>query len=225
MIGNKIGTNSEVKLNEAKNFGNFEYQYGDFSMMTDHEGKFRFTHVPPGTRWLIRLIPTHDTSRMWSHYTPVDVQPGKVTKVTVGGTGRAVIGKVEPDDRARIVNWRSQGFSMNTVMKKPPTNLRTAEEYRAWNNSPEMRAAIEAQRHYAVIFADDGTFRVDDVPAGKYEVNFYFNEPRNGGVNGSGGQIGTIRHEFEVPEMSGGRSDEPFDLGTLVLKTTRVAAR
>jgi hypothetical protein len=225
MIGNKVGTNCEVKLNEAKNFGSLEYQYGDFSMMTDHEGKFRFTHVPPGARWLIRLIPTHDSSRMWSHYTPVDIQPGKVTKVTVGGTGRAVIGKVVPDDLTRIINWRSQGFSMNSVIPKPNSSYRTAEEYRAWNNSPEVRAATEKQRHYAVTFADDGTFRVDDVPAGKYEVNFYFNEPRNGNQNGSGSQIGNVRHEFEISEMSGGRSDEPFDLGTLVLKTTRVASR
>ena len=194
-------------------------------MYTDSEGKFRFTHVPPGRRWLVRLIQTGRNSRLWSHYLPVTVEPGRVTKLTAGGTGRPVIGKIQPDDAKRRIDWRGETYSLHSIGPKAPS-FRTPDEYRAWYDSPEAKAALENQRHYAVVFADDGTFRADDIPAGKYEVSLYFYEPRpdeNRFDNRVG--VGSVRQEFEIPEVGTGQHDEPFDLGTVPLRTTRVATR
>jgi hypothetical protein len=224
MVGSKPGPNLEVKLNDNRNGGmGFDYDYADFDMKTDSEGKFRFTHVPPGQRWLIRLIPIDDSSRAWSHQTPISIEPGKVTKVTMGGTGRAVIGKVVPDDPTRNVNWSSGSRSLGTLQPKPPP-FTTQEAYRAWSNSPEVKAASANYRYYGISFQSDGSFRADDIPAGKYELRLYFNEPRSRSSGSMGAQIGSITREFEIPAMAGGRSDEPLDLGTLTLVTRKTMA-
>jgi peroxiredoxin len=49
--------------------------------------------------------------------------------------------------------------------------------------------------------------------------------PAAGQQVGFGEPLATATHEFEVPEIPGGRSDEPLDIGTVELKTvTRLKA-
>ena len=61
--------------------------------------------------------------------------------------------------------------------------------------------------------APDGTFRVEDVPAGSWYLDAeIMSFPKEGGL---GKIMGAAGRTFIVPEMSGGRSDEPLDLGTL----------
>ena len=69
-----------------------------------------------------------------------------------------------------------------------------------------------------MIIKPDGTFRVDDVPAGAYSLSIRVHEPPTGQQGRPGDEVGRLSHEFEVPEMPGGRSDEPLDIGTLELK-------
>ena len=202
----------------------FDYDYGDFDIKTDSEGKFKFTHVPAGQRWLVRLVPIDESSRAWSHQTLVSVESGKTTKVTVGGTGRAVVGKVVPDDPTRIITWRSGNRSLGTLQPKAPP-YKTQEEYRLWSESAEVKAARENYRYYAITFANDGSFRADDIPPGKYEMRLSFNEPRSSSSPNMGPQIGSITREFEIPPIPGGRTDDPLDLGTLPLQTRRTMAK
>ena len=225
MVGSKRGVNLEIKLNDKRNGGmGFDYDYGDFDMKTDDEGKFKFTHVPAGPRWLVRLVPMDETSRAWSHQTPVIVEPGKTAKVTVGGTGRAVVGKVVPDDPTRVITWNSGNRSLVTLQPKAPP-YKTQEDYRLWSESPEVKTARENYRYYAITFADDGSFRADDIPPGKYEMRLSFNEPRSTSNGNMGPQIGSITREFEIPPIPGGRTDDPLDLGTLPLQTRRTMAK
>lgn len=220
-IGNQPATNAEVKVNESFDSGGLEYAYDDFDVKSDSAGRFRFTHVPPGARWIIRLIPTDESSRMWSHQTPVHVEPGQTATVTVGGTGRPVIGKVVADDPAQKIAWTSGNHSISKVQPNYPS-YRTAEEYQQWNRSAEGKALRANNRYYAIVFASDGTFRADDVPPGQYTINFHFTEPRVNDQPSSGASIGQVSgRQFEVGALPGGRSDEPLDLGTFTLKTNR----
>jgi hypothetical protein len=59
-----------------------------------------------------------------------------------------------------------------------------------------------------VEFVADGTFRIEDVPPGTYELKLR----RPGTLD----YAGTIRVTF--PDIPGGRSDRPLDLGTLTVQ-------
>jgi len=71
---------------------------------------------------------------------------------------------------------------------------------------------------YALNFKPDGTFRIEDVPGGKYTMRL---NVREGGGDGparfSAPTLAALNRDITVPEAPGGRSDEPFDLGTVEL--------
>ncbi len=61
----------------------------------------------------------------------------------------------------------------------------------------------------------DGRFRIEDVPPGRYQLRV-----RVFGVGGTGRgarriEVGQARMNVAVPEVPGGRSNEPIDLGTI----------
>jgi peroxiredoxin len=153
---------------------------------------------------------------MWSHLHPIEVKPGEVTPVTYGGIGRPVVGKVVASDPARKIEWQSGHHTLHTPMPKPPKGLKTQEEWQAWYETPAYKEARERYRYYAVRFASNGTFRIEDIPPGQYEIRFDFREPEEG-PGRMGKHIGSITKEFEVSEISGGVSDEPLDLGEMGL--------
>lgn len=74
-----------------------------------------------------------------------------------------------------------------------------------------------ASRKYALNFAEDGTFRIEDVPGGKYTLRVELREPGESMNRFSARPIAFIQQEIEVPESPGGRADEPYDLGTLTM--------
>jgi hypothetical protein len=224
-FGNRLATNEQIML-VPKVFGRNDLNYDSetFKRNTDDQGRFAFEYVPPGTRQLVCLIPMG--SRSWMHSNPqvIEVKAGEVTHVTYGGMGRAVIGKVVLSDPGRNLDWNQGYHSLYTRWPQPPKELNTPEERRAWSNSPEMKAARENARYYRPRFAADGSFRVEDVAAGAYDLQFNFTEPQ-GDTPGMGRPIGSLTKEVVVPEMPGGRSDEPLDLGELKLQLTEGAKR
>jgi hypothetical protein len=91
----------------------------------------------------------------------------------------------------------------------------------AWLKTEEGEAYSSAELSFDTNVRPDGRFRIEDVPAGKYRLQAYLNEPGRGvpGICGPG--VGSFDTEITVPEMPGGRSDEPIDLGTIELKPVR----
>jgi hypothetical protein len=66
--------------------------------------------------------------------------------------------------------------------------------------------------------AEDGTFRVEDVLPGQYQL--YFNATDNN--QGQGGeQVAMAQGEATVAEIPGGHTDEPQDVGTFELKAIK----
>jgi hypothetical protein len=61
------------------------------------------------------------------------------------------------------------------------------------------------------------------VEAGKYDLIFMINEPpRDPHQVGLGRDLlATARREVVVPEMAGGRSDEPLDIGTITVAVAK----
>jgi hypothetical protein len=170
-VGKQIGANEQVHLSVFNHFGSLEYDYRVFDAVTDRDGEFVFTCVPPGG-WVV----SH--KGMGDQFT---VKSGETNRITVGGTGRPVIGK----------------------LPLPPMVTNDAGSF-GW-------ASLDtAGRHLSDRMARDGTFRLDDVPAGTwtFEAEVLTNKT-GGGVR----LICTVGKTIIVPEMPGGRSDEPLDLG------------
>ena len=71
----------------------------------------------------------------------------------------------------------------------------------------------------AVGLAPDGSFRIDDLPAGDYRLVVKVNE--NDGGREPGPFARAIR-EFTIPPIAGGRSDDPRDLGLVRLEARSI---
>jgi len=201
--------------------------------VTDEHGQFVFPRVPPGKRSVQAPISKTDgDSWIMPLMAVYEVLPGKTAHVTLGGTGRPVIGQFAlPEGANQKVAWESGIGTLRTTPKidlprpKTPAALQglSREEgnkrFLEWYKTKEGKAYLEAGRKYGEALQKahgnrkargfyqfpvnaDGSFRVEDIPAGHYKLSIRLRG------------IGHFRHEFSVPEMVGGRSDKPLDLGT-----------
>jgi hypothetical protein len=105
-------------------------------------------------------------------------------------------------------------------MPIPPESPRlTDEQWTAWRDAlirtPQWEAYFEGTHMYAVTFQPDATFRIEDVPAGRYILEL----PFRGNAGGSQpARRAYARAEAVVPDMPGSRSDEPLDIGVVPLE-------
>ena len=83
------------------------------------------------------------------------------------------------------------------------------------------------QRTYVLLFNPDGSFRVNDVPPGMYELSVTPMEPPAPVKTAGGGTvfpafgtkaIGSVKMEIVVPETSDAHAETTVDLGTQYLK-------
>ncbi len=222
-IARKPAVNQSVMLTPGMGMGSeaLQYDFQQFQAATDSDGRFVIAKVPPGERLLVRLVKTDENSWMHSMNTPVTVKPGETTTVAMGGTGRSVIGRVIAPGVTNQIDWKRSGFSqISTKWPQPPRNLRTPEEFAKWNESDEFKAAAAKHRSFPLEFAEDGTFRADDVVPGNYDLNINVMEPSEGQNRGMGRPMGSLTQPVVVADVKG---DEPVDLGTLTLRVQRQA--
>ncbi|UCD50311.1 MAG: redoxin domain-containing protein, partial [Phycisphaerales bacterium] len=163
--------------------------------------------------------------------TPIQVLPVQTAHVSVGGQGRPVIGRFVPQPGySEPVYFGGGSRALYTVRPEGPTpdnykqmTKRQQQAWlRQWRETDEARAYYDAmwhdpqRRHYSFRIQDDGTFRIEDVIPGKYTLNVWLEEPL--GDQGPPEEIGGYSGTIEVPEMAEAYSDEPLDLGDLVVK-------
>ena len=140
---------------------------------TDLRGRFVFEAVPPGV-W--RLEP---------HHVQVHVQAGETTEVQLGGGGLRVIGKIAlksphlPDDLNRLQ------VALSTKWFPTPSPKRDQfESFQDYNNamnhwwseqsqfksSPAGRESRRNFRTYSANLQTDGTFSIEEVLPGTYDL-------------------------------------------------------
>jgi RNA polymerase sigma factor (sigma-70 family) len=161
---------------------------------TDGRGHFVFDRViplPPGTpnqlelKWRAPSAAGQRFAQFW-------VAPRQTLKVQLGGTGRPVIGRLNaPPGLPPFVGQ---------LVAQPPA-------------SQPARAIAWRPAIIPVVASADGSFRADDVPAGAYNLVLISAEAVRGApISEAAAQANT---QVIVPEMAGGRSDQPLDVGTL----------
>jgi RNA polymerase sigma factor (sigma-70 family) len=218
-IGNRPGAGEPVSLSyDQQGDTPKAIPWWSGEATTDPAGRFTLERVIPGAVHVGRIIPVKTTPTSTTLYggisTEVDIAPNMTTRVTIGGTGRPLIGKLTaPAEIAGQLDWIQSDNSL--IVKATPGN-RLSTALRKLGGS----GGRFARRSYSVILKADGSFRVEDVEAGSYDLIFVVDEPSRDprGFAHNSATLGSARREVTVPEMPGGRSDEPLDLGTIPLE-------
>lgn len=93
---------------------------------------------------------------------------------------------------------------------------------RAFYATEKGREYYFQNKRYALNFAQDGSFRVEDVPGGKYRLRVDLREGGEGPTRFSAPRIANLEKEFEVPDSPGGHTDEPFHLGKIEMQARKI---
>jgi hypothetical protein len=192
-VGNRDADNQSVRINSLISPTFPPDISATFSGKTDGQGRFVIEKVPPQEY----KVSSGDA------FSTVIVRAGQTASVTVGGMGRPVVGRfvmADPEAKVPPSGLRASLSRIRPSVRIPGTNDEAA--YRAWMESEEGRQFLLSAVNYQVQTSDDGSFRVEDVAAGKYELSI---------------TSANFRREVMVPEMPGGRSDEPLNLGIITL--------
>lgn len=89
------------------------------------------------------------------------------------------------------------------------------EQVRAFYQTEEGMKYFFAQRRFALNFSQDGSFRIEDVPGGKYNLRIELREGKGSPDRFSAPLIATFSKEIDVPEAPSGGLGEAMDLGTI----------
>jgi hypothetical protein len=204
--------------------------YHDLQAMTDKDGRFTFNRVPAGRASVSLQVKLTERTTSFSQTQQIEVTAGQTTEANIGGLGRPIIGRVNvPADLAAKIDWPAGQSSFFTKIANPPTpagwetmDPAAQQKWRAqFRQSPEGRAyeqQLAARKSFTMKVGPDGKFRTEDVPAGVYQVIVVLNGVSHNELRMGGPPLATATTEFTVPEISGGRSEEPLDIGVIEAK-------
>ena len=177
-------------------------QMWNYATVTDDKGNFEFKHVRSGEANLYRRFRFASTGDGWmtalSHKQRIQLLPGEIAEVKLGGEGRRVRGKLTvPEKNGDQIDWN---FAVVQIypMEKADSRLNTD--------------AI-----YAAPIKSDGTFEIVDVLPDDYslKVAVYAKDYRTSRL---WEPIATLQQPCEVADESG---DEIIDLGTFTVTTIK----
>lgn len=211
---------------------------------TGPDGQYDFDRVFPGKGYLSRSL-SHLVFEGAREVTsailvPLEFVAGKTIHLDLGRTGRPVIGKlVPPEKHQEKVTWQFASIDGYSFLDPPPgimaleelqkdpqkyltwyKNWKASERYATEKASFEKyevaheKMILESLRFRASV-APNGSFRIDDVPAGTYAMTVYFHSD-NPKIHPSPGHL--INYIFSVPPAEKNSEAKPIDLGTLTLK-------
>jgi len=228
MIGSQPGSNETIVLSKMP-----PLLSARLSTMTEAGGHFAIGRLPPG-EWRI----SHELKQRGrpirpplTQTTPIQVMPGKITQVRLGGAGRKVVGRVRMDEQAQRLDWKFCLVSLTAELPDLPVPSRdqfasdegyfTAKsEWTAHksgvNSSLAERESWRNLRQNQSVLEPDGSFTVDDVVPGAYKLRI---ESKSAGVVElrnllPSGSRDVMTWDLVVPEQSG-TDATPFDCGLL----------
>jgi uncharacterized GH25 family protein len=250
MVGDRAAPNEKIRLTTApapyhwhpRELPAFSIA---FTARTDANGNFAIESVPPMWMEAGYVLPFHNGigAPALTQTKRILIEPGKTAEVTLGGVGRAVVGRFEVEG-VDLVDWTGSIQSMeNIVAHDGPSDAamkslleklqktrgdRAAEKAyqderksfalaaRDYFASAKGAAALVASHHYFLQFGADGAFRVDDVPPGKYAITLRLLNPDPATINTRRWVVADFQTEITVPNGKG-----PLDLGTIKIQPNR----
>jgi RNA polymerase sigma factor (sigma-70 family) len=201
--------------------------YGGFDFATtDAEGRFAYEQVPPGD---VTLYVSTGPGQPLSYQTVAEVRAGETVQVQIGGHGRLITGRLAMSD-ATQVDWTAQLMTASLVtnlkrpaIQPPPDSHDFAGRLRLldfFDNSEDWRAFERSSGSFPLQVAADGSFTVQDVPPGPYQLSATLSDSPSSAqdlMQKLRRRIAaSVKADVIVPEASGDLI--PIDLGTFRLK-------
>ncbi|MBI3415427.1 MAG: sigma-70 family RNA polymerase sigma factor [Verrucomicrobia bacterium] len=210
---------------------------------TDAEGRFVFSTVPAGEWEVMREINKLPEGRAgirfpaYSHGVLLAVRIGETVTVTLGGEGRAIIGRaVAPESIADDV-WTENFVTLTLKLSTPnaveplkfealPSDgvFSTAaigfiESSPANEDADAVLAGRRLRREYRAMFSADGGFRIEDVPSGEYMLKISLvRMPKLADGNPLNFvPIAAFELDVTVPASASSSENVPVNLGVLRL--------
>lgn len=219
LVGHEISTNQLVQVRRlGANF--LALQANSFTALTDSKGCFVLEHLPPGSYLLGRLCESE-----FSHASVVEIKSGATSRVTLGGVGGGVKGRVTPDEPGRKLDWESWNHPAFIRRKISPLKIpefKNSEAKRAWEweywSSEEGKERQKISVPYVLEFkGPEGDFAVQNVPVGDYELEVHYHEPpaKSGEPDHC---LGILKKEITISEQHISNGDKKLDLGTFKIK-------
>jgi RNA polymerase sigma factor (sigma-70 family) len=200
-----------------------------FGITTDSMGKFVFEKLPPGQISVYRHKILARDAAFESHETWVDVKAGTTTRVILGGSGRPVIGTVVVPGGDDSIPWQSVPVHLrlklaNELGPRPRRHeFSSNESFILMMNQWDQ--AVRARREFGTFCDATGSFRLQDIPAGLYELEIKVLDFKASaevrGPSERAPEIGSVRREIVVPE---GQAGDALDLGALELFPPQASA-
>ena len=170
-IGARFGPNQEVMFHPIRperegSLDSFSFGYW---MQTDERGRFQFDRVVPGPGTVVRVVrddprPLHPFRQLKCWPERIEVKPGETAQVTLGGKGRPVIGRIVLDGTPEApIDWT---LNLPVLLGVPPEK----------SDPNRFGLLTRGSALFAAHINKDGRFRIDDVPAGKYELELEVGE-------------------------------------------------
>jgi RNA polymerase sigma factor (sigma-70 family) len=146
------------------------FAWSQYKATTDENGRFIFEQVPPGECRIIRLVKESDNG--WAHRYGADVKvsPGKTAQVALGDSGATLTGRIRYESPSAEGEKLSLRAFLRTVPPPLPEGM-SAEERRAYYETPEGKEISRQDKTFVVNIADDGSWNVDSIPPGTYALN------------------------------------------------------
>lgn len=205
--------------------------FTNYQTSTGADGRFVFDRVLPGAADIGRNFVTRaddDAEAVASSYrVRATFVAGQTAKIDIGGSGRPIVGKLtSPPGRTEKVLWNYAVISVRSdlppLTPPVPPNINTTEQREKWltteggkiwqaaSNAYEKLRSQTQDLCFLASVAADGSFRIDDVPAGNYTMTVGWTDLRTGRplplprVN--------YDYRFTVPLIDGERSSEPYQV-------------
>jgi hypothetical protein len=219
-IGQGLGTNQRVGIQPAVLTRDAPcIPFSSRNVRTDSEGRFAFPRVPAGNYHVFRVFMRDGPGPRpfgFSHHVAVRVDPGQTTRVQIGGHGRQVIGSIHTVPAGVVTNWTVD--LPRFIRRSESAMLPKLEDFPTAATFTEALSALQPSYYLAV--SEDGTFIVDDVPPGIYELNITLSRPAElpGAPAGLRLPIGTFQQEITIPEPDPANPDEAVDLGAVTVE-------
>ena len=246
MIGRRKGANQPVILSRPNVAGDTDPGVRwRLDTTTDAGGQFHFDRVPPGPASLSRLVRSDpdDDPVGWTLDQRTVAHAGQTVDVVLGGSGRKVVGKVLlPAALAERADWRYSGqltVRQHTPDWPMPDDVRngSAEQRKKWRRAfaqteagkafiAKLNESFNDFRADVLEFRRDGTFEVNDVVPGEYELSVEIStRPKQDPQTGTWPEptkLASGRTVVTLPAASGRDDDDALQLQPLTLATESV---
>jgi beta-lactamase regulating signal transducer with metallopeptidase domain/protocatechuate 3,4-dioxygenase beta subunit/thiol-disulfide isomerase/thioredoxin len=194
--------------------------------IADDRGRFVLERVVPGDVRVARDFTDGSSPWVRSNGELLVVRPGETARAHVGRNGRPVVARIVPptgfDPKASYTEYSDFDiesdrpdvpYPKELLAQHDASTVTWAKEWWASAQGHEYRRKWYSHSHAKL--QPDGSIRVDDLPPGDYRLKLRYSADPLYGPGLSADRIAYTTKQFTIPEMPGGRTDSPLDLGVL----------